>query len=174
MRSFPDITRSVRGLHKGGNIMVWRCMTASGVGRIYKVEGTMKPGQYHGILANCTLPSMDDLFGHRDRVFMHDNDPKHTARAMKAWLQAQPCQVLDWPAQRSDLNLIENLWEILNQHPTRITKPGQKKEAELWVKYQAPWARVSADTCRKLIESMPKRMDAVIKNKGYLPKISVS
>ena len=84
-------------------------MTVAGVGRIYKVEGTMKTDQYLGILANCTLPSMDDLFGRRDRVFMHDNDPKHTARATKAWLQAQPCQVLDWPAQRSDLNLKENL-----------------------------------------------------------------
>ena len=164
MRSFPDITRYIRRLHKGGNIMVWRCMTAAGVGRIYKVESTMKTDQYLGILANCTLPSMDDLFGRRDRVFMHDNDPKHTARATKAWLQAQPCQVLDWPAQRSDLNLIENLWEILNQHCNHQARP--KKEAELWVECQAAWARASADTCRKLIESMPKRMDAVIKNKG--------
>ena len=66
--------------------MIWRCMTPAGVGTIYKVEGNMKTYQYLGILANCMLPSKDDLFGRRDRVFMHDNDPKHTARAMKVWL----------------------------------------------------------------------------------------
>ena len=80
--------------HGGGGIMVWGSMSASGVGRIYRVQGTLKSDQYLRILQRETVSSMKDLFGRNKAIFQQDNDPKHTAKVTKAWLSKQPFCVL--------------------------------------------------------------------------------
>ncbi len=49
----------------------------------------------------------------RGWVFLHDNDPKHTAKATKEWLKKQHIKVLEWASQSPDLHPIENMWREL-------------------------------------------------------------
>ncbi|KAJ4939948.1 hypothetical protein JOQ06_029383 [Pogonophryne albipinna] len=73
--------------HGGGNIMLWGCLSAKGPGRLIRVKERMNGAMYREILSDNLLPSARALKMKRGWVFQHDNDPKHTARAMKEWLR---------------------------------------------------------------------------------------
>jgi hypothetical protein len=65
--------------------------------------------KYREILNENLLQSTQDLrLGPRFTV-QQNNDPKHTAKTMQEWLWDKSLNVIEWPSQRPDLNLIENL-----------------------------------------------------------------
>ena len=70
----------------------------------------------------------------------------------------------DWPSQSPDLNPIENLWSILDRS---ISDRRCNTKAELWECLQEAWYKLDSSILTKLVESMPRRLNAVIDNKGY-------
>jgi hypothetical protein len=81
----------------------------------------------------------------------------------------QDIKLLDWPAQSPDLNPIEHTWDHLKncllgheRAPTRVH--------QLWDRVVVEWGKISVEECQKWIESMPRRIQAVIKAKGYHTK----
>lgn len=82
-----------------------------------------------------------------------------------SWFEAAGIRVMAWPAQSPDLNPIEHLWFQLKKKIHAHREPTRGVH-ELWERSQAEWATITVDTCRALIESMPRRVEAVIKAKG--------
>jgi len=72
-----------------------------------------------------------------------------------------------WPAQSPDLNPIENLWSILD-HNVRDRRPQNK--AELFRVLQDGWNALDRDLLRRLVDSMPRRIQAVLDNNGWPTK----
>lgn len=153
--------------HGGGSLMFWGCMTWQGLGYGCKIyEGSMKKDDYIHIL-DTTLKESLEHYGYQDDeyIFQHDNDPKHTAKATKRYLEDKKIEVLPWPAQSADLNPIENIWYYLKvQIGRRERKPTSIHE--LWNIVLEEWERIPLELIQNLYESMPKRVEAVYRARG--------
>lgn len=149
--------------HGGGSVMVWACMAASGVGNLVFIEGTMDKHMYLQVLKDNLLQSAEKLGLEGKFRFYQDNDPKHTSGIVKTWLIWNSPHVVDPPAQSPDINVIENLWAILDLEirKRQISNKNDLKKALL-----EEWAKIPIETTKKLVSSMETRLKDVIKQKG--------
>ena len=139
--------------------MMWGCFCWNGVGYACKIDGRMDAQLYCSILDDDLQKSIE-LYG-----LERDNDPKHTSKLAKQWFQDHDIDVLTWPPQSPDLNPIEHLWGILKRRLAAY-EVAPKGITELWERVEAEWEKIDASVCQKLMESMPRRMEAVIRAKG--------
>ncbi len=139
--------------HGGGSVMVWGWMSAAGTGELQFIERTMNANMYCDILKQ--------RLGRR-AVFQDDNDPKHTSKTTTALLKKLRVKVMDWPSMSPDLNPIEHLWGILKRkvEERKVSNIHQLRDVVM------EWKRTPVATCEALVNSMPKRVKAVLENNG--------
>ena len=156
--------------HGGGSVMAWGCITAHGARAVCQVHGRMNKEMYIGILAEHLPAIMNGMPGpSRLITFQHDNDPKHTARATKEWLDGKGYRVMKWPAYSPDLNPIEHMWAQLKRGLNkRPTAPSGLVES--WDRIEEEYRQISDSYISRLYKSMPARMKAVVKARGYWTK----
>jgi transposase len=147
----------------GGHINVWGCFSSQGVGSLYQIHGIMTGAMYREILKNHMAPVLRRLGS--DFIFQQDNDPKHTSNVVKNYLSNAKFTVLDWPSQSPDLNPIENIWGLIKQK-LRKRSVGPSNLNEIFDYVKCEWEALGREYLLHLIHSMPKRIEAVIKNKG--------
>ena len=119
------------------------------------------------ILEENLLPSARKLKLGWKFTFQHDNDPKHTAKAILEWLRNKKINFLEWCSQSSDLNPIENLWHDL-KIAVHHRSPDNLTELEQF--YAEEWANIAQSRCARLVETYPIRLTAVIAVKGASTK----
>jgi len=122
---------------------------------------------YHNILVHHMKPSMAHFFPQNNGIFQQDSDPKHTAHIIRDYLGRQAFETLDWPSQSPDLNPIENLWSILDD---KLKYRKSNTPEELFKTIEDGWYDLPASLLTKLVESMPRRCQAVIDSNGYATK----
>lgn len=153
--------------HGGGGVIVWGCMSAAGVGELEFIDGIMDKKYYMEILKRNVKKSAEKLKLPDSFTFQHDNDPKHTAHDVRMWLAHHIKHTLPHPPQSPDLNPIEHLWEELDR---RVKKRAISTKTELKVALVEEWRNIGAETPQKLVSSMPRRLEAVIQQKGLATK----
>lgn len=153
--------------HGGGHVMVWGCMAASGTGKMAIIDGIMNARGYIEILRHNLLESSTKLGLGETFVFQQDNDPKHRARLTEEWLLYNVRRRLHTPPQSPDLNPIEHMWAILDR---KIRKRKFSNKNELALVIQEEWAKIDQNVTQNLVNSMPRRLQAVIDAKGLPTK----
>uniref|UniRef100_A0A8C7JRH1 Tc1-like transposase DDE domain-containing protein n=1 Tax=Oncorhynchus kisutch TaxID=8019 RepID=A0A8C7JRH1_ONCKI len=78
--------------------------------------------------------------------------------------------VLEWPSQSPDLNPIKHVWRDLKT-AVQLCSPSNLTELERIFKEK--WEKLPGCRCAKLVESYPRRLDAVIAAKGASIKYCV-
>uniref|UniRef100_A0A8R1ICS2 HTH_Tnp_Tc3_2 domain-containing protein n=2 Tax=Caenorhabditis japonica TaxID=281687 RepID=A0A8R1ICS2_CAEJA len=97
---------------------------------------------YQDILENTMRPWARANLG-RSWVFQQDNDPKHTSGHFANWFRRRRVDLLEWP-----------------------TSNANQKFAQL----EAAWKSIPMTVVQTLLDSMPRRCQAVIDAKGYPTK----
>ncbi|KAI4876674.1 hypothetical protein NFI96_027141, partial [Prochilodus magdalenae] len=136
---------------------------STGTGNLVKVEGRMDYNQYQQILETNVQESVTKLKLRRGWIFQQDNDPKHCSKSTNAFMQRNKYNVLEWPSQSPDLNIIENLWCHLKR-AVHARKPSNLNELEMFCKEE--WSKIPSVTMQTLIRSYRKCSEAVISVKG--------
>jgi len=74
---------------------------------------------------------------------------------------------MEWPSQSPDLNIIEPLWKELQR---RLASKRATNAAEKFAQLKEEWKKIPRSTINALIDSMPRRCQAVIDAKGFATK----
>merc|ERR1712055_421926 len=94
-----------------------------------------------------------------------DGAPCHTAKSVKQWLgDCEVDYIKDWPGNSPDLNPIENMRGLMKR---KLLEVDTSKVPRLIAAIRALWANFPQDHLRLYASSLPKRMEDVIKRKGY-------
>ena len=99
---------------------------------------------------------------------MHDSAPCHKARKVTRYLEQKQINILEWPGNSPDLNPIENCWHRMKKNMSQKKTPNlgslQDELKKVWCQ------EMTTEYFRNLSDSMPKRLQMVIKNKENMTK----
>ncbi len=117
----------------------------------------MDSNMYCDILKQKMIPS--------ETVLQHNNHTKHTAEMTTTLLLK--VKVMDWPSMSPDLNPIEHMRGILKR---KVEKYHVSNIQQLRDVIMEGWKRMPAAACAALVNSMPRRIKAVLDNNGAATK----
>ncbi len=146
-------------------VMFWGCFSAAGPGRLHVCEGMMNTDQYIKVIDERIIPELKEKFPDDDGVLQQDKAPCHTSKKSTKHLESKGITVLQWPGNSPDLAPIETMWAIIknNLKERDVTTKNKLISAVIDIWFRDEKMR---ESCVRLADSMPKRIEQVIANKG--------
>ena len=162
--------RYVQNVHAfgGGSVMVWAGIFLHGRTELHVCEGTMNGEIYaRDIVTNILNDYRWNL--EPNFRFLDDNARPHRARIVLEQLEINEIDHLRLPPLSPDLNCIEHVWDMLGralidwQPPVRDIRTLSQILPDLW-------DGLDQELINTLILSMPRRIQAVIANRGGITR----
>ena len=140
-------------------------MTSTGVGPLIFYDGRVNARSYVQLIGDALSAFINSRFGTRPGGFwyMQDNARLYVPGFATKFFKRNKIPLLEWPPTSSDLNPIENLWDMIDNqlrtmHPKNLMKLKQMIE-QIWTKF-------TSATCKKLVDSMPRRLERWVLVRG--------
>jgi len=152
---------------KGGNVKVWGAFSFFGTVPLKRQFGRITHLAYLDILNDMVLPHMQRLFPNGNGLYQDDNATIHRHGRVMNWFQDHNnmFQHIVWPPNSPDINPIEHLWDELDRKIRNLeSPPSSLLELEVFLKQE--WMNIEPVILKNLVESMPRRVLAVIKALG--------
>jgi transposase len=164
---------------KGISLMVWGCFYGRHRGTFCPlIVKSVDSHIYLRLLQYCLTPVMQRIqrtLG--DPVFMQDNAPIHKAHIVLDWFDEIGFDIEEHPPYSPDLNPIEHVWVELKkrlqiQYPKIGETPGGPEKVKQRLAEVLPlvWETIPEEFFENLWRTMPHRVEAVIKAKGWYTK----
>eukprot|EP00170_Pyropia_yezoensis_P001040 contig_4844_g1044 len=126
----------------------------------------MESAQYELVLEQEVYHHLTADFGSADGAWLQEDlAPCHASKRSKAAKAALGFKVLPWVGQSPDLNPIENAWNELDRR-LRARETAPKNKDDLFLALCEVWTAIPDAFFKTLIDSMPRRVAAVIASKG--------
>ena len=154
------------------SLMIWGCISYGRRGPLVRIPSDRRKGIDYvdlilsGPLWDFYVERFDEMGG---AAVMEDGAPIHRSKVANDFRILNSMETLPHPPQSPDLNPIEHVWKklkiLVNERPTH-----PKNTEALWVALQEEWLKIDIDFINSLIESMPRRAEAVYEVKGRSTK----
>ncbi len=149
----------------GGGVMVWGIFSWRTLGPLVPTEHRLNATAYLSIVADHVHPFMTTVYPSSDVYFQQYTAPCHKAEIISDWFLEHKFTLLKWPPQSPDLNPIEHLWDVVKRE-IRIMDVQPTNLQQLCDAIMSILTKISEECFQHLVESMPRRIKAVLKAKG--------
>lgn len=126
---------------------------------------TMNAARYIDLLEQV-VPEMEELFPNKDYIFQDDTSRIHRTSAVVKFVEENMPERIDINEQAvkmDDVWPIENLWSIIRDDLSKYEFHSlhDVKQAIIDI-----WENFSVEKCEKMIDSIPKRLNAIVRKQG--------
>ena len=146
-------------------IMVWGYITSSSERGLVFIQETITGESYKKLLENKLYDALPGLF-QGELIYQQDNAPAHREKGVLEYFDSNGIELLNWPPQSPDLNIIEDCWRYLK----RRLKEHYEEESDLKKDIIRIWSEIPSEFISKLYRSIPRRLASVMKAKGLPSK----
>ena len=150
--------------HGGGSVHVWGAICRTGRSALLILRSSVNGLTYKQVLEQQLLPWAEQHFGPANSWWLQDdNAPPHRASLVKAFKASVGIRSIPWPSRSPDLNPIEHVWDMLGR---RVRRTQPKSLSDLATRLKAAWQELPLDQVTNLVDSMSRRVRAVIEVHG--------
>ena len=149
--------------------MMWGCICFDSVWTLTAAEGNINSAKNIEILDKNLWPVVVWNFEGKEYLFINDNAPVHRAHTVDNYKDQSEVTSMKWLAQSPDLNIIQNIWLYMKRELQKSAINIATKN-DLLREIQSVWWNIELDYIRNVYQSIPDRLDNVIKMRAHLTK----
>ncbi|CAF2687660.1 unnamed protein product [Rotaria sp. Silwood2] len=127
---------------------------------------TLNSQRYIDLLQERIIPSIEQIYPNNDYIYQDDCDSIHRSKDVLEFIEKNiPDRIMpmDQASKLDDVWPIENVWSIIR---TKLMKKDYKDLSQVKTEIVKIWKNFDISLCFRMMSSIPKRLQAVIKQDG--------